>query len=57
MVKCEDWKEERYTAMCMAMGGGGGLFFPTKQLGEGREQGNKNTSANKGYIERWSTQK
>ena len=38
--------------MCMAMGGGGGLFFPPKQLGEGREQGNKNTSANKGYIER-----
>ena len=31
---------------------GGGLFFPPKQLGEGREQGNKNTSANKGYIER-----
>ena len=36
MVKCEGWKEERYTAMCMVMGGGGGLFFPPKQLEEGR---------------------
>ena len=39
MVKCEGWKEERYTAMCMAMGGGVACSFHLSSLrrgGEGR---------------------